>query len=131
MHPVIDLLIEKRAQVKPETFVEALQTFDKTAHLKHLWNKTLPDPWTTTYGTSLEKVAEDDWTWEENGVYINEHDLDNLATNGMQLLVKSFGEKFSEQFREAPKTFFQALPLPNKLVLGRMAMDHYSGTGTE
>ncbi len=131
MHPVLEMMVEKRAQVNPETFVEALHEFDKIAHLKHLWGSSISDPWASTYGLSLEKVAEEDWDWEENGVYVDEDDLENLATNGMQLLVKSFGEKFAEEFRKEPKTFFQALPLPNKLVLGRMAMDRYSGTGTE
>lgn len=130
-HPALDTLLEKQAQVKPETFAEVLADFDKIAQIDHLWDSHIPDPWTSTYGTTMDKVAEEDWRWDNNGVRVCEGDLDNLATNGLHLVKKSFGDKFAEGFREGPKTFFEALPLPNKLVLGRLAMDRYSGTGTE
>lgn len=131
LHPVLDTLLEKQAYVKPETFAHALEAFDKFAHIDHLWDAKIPDPWSSTFGDTLEKTADEDWRWDNNGVRVCEGDLENLATNGLHLVKKSFGQKFSEQFREGPKTFFESLPLPNKLVLGRLAMDRTSGTGTE
>ena len=130
-HPALDVLLEKRAQVNPETFAEALCEFDDMTHLSYQWDSQIPDPWASTFGPSLEKIAAEGWVYDENGVRIDEDDLKNLATNGQALLLKSFGEDFAEEFAEDPKTFFNALPTPNKQVLGRMAMDRHSGTGTE
>ncbi len=130
-HSALDTLMEKQAYVKPETFAEALATFDTVANIKHLWDSEIPNPWLSTYGTTLEKIAADEWSWDTNGVRVDEGDLENLAANGHHLVKKSFGEKFADEFSKSPKTFFEALPLPNKLVLGRLAMDRYSGTGTE
>jgi len=131
LHPVLDTLLEKQAYVKPETFAEALEEFDKLAHINHLWDGQIPDPWRSTFGVTLEKIAEEEWRWDNNGVRVCEGDLENLATNGRHLVKRTFGDKFAEGFCDSPKTFFEALPLPNKLVLGRLAMDRYSGTGTE
>lgn len=131
LHPVLNTLLEKQAFVKPETFAEALEEFDKFAHIKHLWDGKIPDPWLSTFGITMEKIAEDEWRWDNNGVRVCEGDLINIATNGRHLVKKTFGDKFADQFCDSPKTFFEALPLPNKLVLGRLAMDRYSGTGTE
>lgn len=131
LHPVLDTLLEKQAHVKPETFAEALEEFDKFAQINHLWDTRVPDPWSSTFGITMDKIAEDEWRWDNNGVRVCEDDLDNLATNGRHIVKKTFGDKFADQFCDSPKTFFEALPLPNKLVLGRLAMDRYSGTGTE
>lgn len=131
LHPALEVLLEKQAQVKPETFASALETFDKMAYLDRFWGSEIPDPWTSTYGQTMAKIAEEDWRWDHNGTRVCEGDLDNLATNGHELVRKAFGEKFATEFGKSPKSFFEALPTPNKLVLGRLAMDRYSGTGTE
>lgn len=130
-HPALDTLLEKQAHVKPETFAEALEAFDKHAQIAHLWDSEIPDPWSSTYGITMVKIAEDEWSWDHNGVRVTEDDLENLSINGHHLVKKSFGDKFAEEFSKSPKSFFEALPLPNRLVLGRLAMDRYSGTGTE
>jgi hypothetical protein len=130
-HPALDLLLEKRAQVNPETFAEALCDFDQITNLNWEWDSNIPDPWASTFGPSLEKVAEKSWTWDCNGVRIDESHLKNLSMNGRPLMIKSFGEKFADEFAKDPKTFFKALPKPNQMVVARMAMDHTSGTGTE
>lgn len=130
-HPALDLLLEKRASVDPETFAEALCEFDNMTNLNFQWDSQIPDPWASTFGPSHEKLAADTWTYDENGVRIDECDLKNLARNGKAFLVKSFGEDYAEEFCKNPKTFFNALPTPNKQIVGRMAMDRHSGTGTE
>jgi len=131
LHPVLDTLLEKQAFVKPETFADALEAFDRSQHLNRFWDGEIPDPYSSTYGTTMDKIAEEEWRWDENGVRICEGDLDNLATNGRHIVKRAFGDKFADGFCKEPKTFFNALPKPNQLVLGRLAMDRYSGTGTE
>lgn len=131
LHPVLDTLLEKQAYVKPETFADALEAFDRSQYLNHRWDGEIPDPYSSTFGVTMSKIAEEEWRWDQNGVRVCEGDLDNLATNGRHLVKRTFGDKFADGFCKEPKTFFEALPTPNKLVLGRLAMDRYSGTGTE
>ena len=130
-HPALDTLMSKQAMVSPETFAEALCEFDETTNLNHEWDSRIPDPWASTFGDSLEKVAAEDWIFDEQGVRLDEDDLGNLIRNSRGLVVTSFGEKFADEMAKAPKTFFNALPTPNKIVLGRMAMDRHSGTGSD
>lgn len=130
-HGALDTLMSKQAMVQPETFAEALCEFDEFTKLSHEWDARIPDPWVSTFGTSLEKLAAEEWTFDEQGVRLDESDLANLARNSRGLIVDSFGEKFADEFGKSPKTFFNALPTPNKIVLGRMAMDRHSGTGSD
>jgi hypothetical protein len=130
-HPAVDLLLEKRAQVSPGAFAEALAEFDDITGLRWHWDGHIKDPWYSTFGPSLEKLAEDDWRYDEAGCRIGEAELNDLAINGMPLLHKAFGSSFASEFRKNPKSVFESLPKPNKLVLARLAMDRTSGTGTE
>jgi hypothetical protein len=130
-HPALDALLEKRAQVNPDTYAEALCEFDQMTNLHYHWDSQIPDPWASTFGPSLEKVAADEWTWDSGGVRVDEQDLQNLAVNGFDLVKEKFGADFAKQYAKSPKTFFNALPLPNKTVLGRLAMDRHPGTYTE
>lgn len=129
--PAIDVLLEKRAYVSPGTFAEALGEFDKMASLRWLWDSQIPDPYYSTFGRSLEKIAKTEWVWDENGTRIREEDLQDLALNGGELLQKKFGPDFLKEFQKKPKAVFESLPAPNKLVLARMASDPHAGTGTE
>jgi hypothetical protein len=130
-HPALDTLLEKQAMVSPETFAEALCEFDETTNLKYEWDSRIPDPWASTFGPSLEKIAADEWIFDENGVRIDEADLQSLSRNNRPALVEAFGEAFADEFAKSPKVFFEALPTPNKLVLARMASSEDDfGNGT-
>ena len=127
----IDLLLEKRAQVSPGVFAEALAEFDKLAGLDEFWGHHVADPWYSTFGPSMQKVAEEDWRWDRDGVRISEDDLEVLARNGHERLCKSFGADFAKEFSKSPKAVFNSLPDPNKLILARLASDRHAGTFTE
>lgn len=130
-HDVLDMLLEKRAQVSPGVFAESLAEFDRLNNLNWHWDAQVADPWYSTFGPSLEKIAEENWRYDNNGCRCSEDDLDNLARNGYPRLCKSFGQDFAKEFAKSPKTFFQALPEPNKLILARLASDRHNGTFTE
>lgn len=127
-YPALETLLEKRAQVSPGTFAEALEEFDNMTGLRWHWGAQIADPWYSTFGPSLEKVAELAWCYSEDGARCDEDDLKALAMNGHTQLVKAFGADFAKEFAKSPKTFFNALPAPNKKILARMAMDR-SGAG--
>lgn len=130
-HPALDLLLEKRAQVGPTAFAEALAEFDKATNLNWHWGAQIADPWYSTFGPSLEKVAAADWRYDDCGTRINERDLERLARNGHERLTKSFGADFAKEFAKSPKAVFESLPTPNKLILARLASDQHNGTYTE
>lgn len=130
-HDAIDLLLEKRAQVSPEVFAEALAEFDRLNDLNWHWDSKIADPWFSTFGPSIEKLAEAEWHYTENGTRIREEDLEVLARNGHERLCKSFGADFAKEFCKSPKVFFNALPAPQKLIVARLASDRHAGTYTE
>jgi hypothetical protein len=130
-HSSLDLLIEKRAQVKPETFAETLAEFDRMTGLRLEWDAGIPDPWMSTFGPSFEKLADENWRWDKDGTRISKDDLENLARNGHELVAKTLGADFAKEFSKRPKEVFMSLPDPNKLILARMASDRNAGTGTE
>lgn len=129
-HDALDTLLEKRAQVSPETFAEALNEFDNLSSLKYQWDVDICDPWKSTFGPSLEKLAEDNWSYNEMGTHIDEGDLKELALNGLGVVRKQFGHDVAEEFAKKPKVVFNSLPAPNKLVMARLAMAKHDGTHT-
>jgi hypothetical protein len=130
-HSSIDMLVEKRASIQPETFAEALSDVDHMTGLHFHWGAHIPDPWYTTFGPSMEKVASASWSYMDMGARTDEPELKALAANGHHLVAKSFGQKFADEFAKSPKVFFEALPKPQKLVLARLASDRHTGTATE
>ncbi len=130
-HPTLDMLLEKRAHVSPGVFACALEEFDRQNDLNWHWDGKITDPYFSTFGPSMEKLAEANWRYSEGGTRIGEDELEALARNGYARLRDTFGESFASEFRKHPKTVFESLPAPNKLILARLAMDHHSGTFTE
>ncbi len=127
-HDGLELLQEKRAQISPEVFAEALYEFDKLAGLNYCWGEgAIADPWYSTFGPSLEKVAAKDWTYSEDGYRIHEEELKELALNGIDRLEKQFGQDFAKEFRKSPKSIFESMPRPNKMVIARMATEISEG----
>lgn len=127
-HPALDMLIEKRAQVTPGVFAEALAEFDYLNDLNWHWDSKIADPWYSTFGPSLEKVAEANWRWEGVGTRISEGDLKELVVNDYDRLVNNFGADFAKEFSKNPKDVFMSLPEPNKIILARLASDRFAGT---
>lgn len=125
--PALDMLLEKRAHVSPGVFVEALAEFDRINDLNWHWDAKVADPWYSTFGPSLEKVAEENWRWDGVGTRIGEEDLKELAHNSYHRIVKNFGADFAKEFAKNPKTFFMSLPDPNKIIMARFASDRHSG----
>lgn len=126
--PALDVLLEKRAQVSPGTFAEALTEFDNITGLRYQWDVGVADSYYSTFGPSREKLAEENWRYDEGGTRCTEDDLKALATNGHEQVKKAFGGDFAKEFAKSPKSVFNSLPAPNKQVLARMASDR-SGAG--
>jgi len=129
--PALELLLEKKAHVTPEAFASSLEEFDRLTGLNYFWDTRVPDPYYTTFGPSHEKLAEENWSWDQNGVHLTLENLKHLSRNGGPLLIKHFGEDFFKEFSKSPKGTFESLPMPNKLMIARLATSRHDGTLTE
>lgn len=130
-HSTLDMLLEKRASVSPGVFAESLAEFDHLNDLNWHWGGKIPDPWYSTFGPSMQKIAEANWRYDEAGLRIGEEELVALARSGFARLAESFGQDFARDFAKSPKSVFESLPKPNKLVIARLASDNHSGSFTE
>lgn len=125
LHPVLDSLLNKKAHVNPDTFAEALQEFDKIAGLDRFWDSRLHDPYRSTFGVSLTKIANDDWVFTDLGLHIDESDLVRLSRKKISLVRDQFGEDFAERFIKHPKRAFDTLDKDTKVICARLATtDH-------
>lgn len=125
LHDVLDTLVSQQDIVRPDTFAEALTAFDKTAGIDKFWDSKLYDPYKTTFGPSLFKLAENHWNYKENGLYINERDLMNLANENIMRIREQFGNEFADKYRRDPRKAFESLDADLKLLLARMASQNY------
>ena len=122
--PALQKLASLKETSTPEVFAEELSRFDIEHGLDSQWDKDLMDPWRTTFA-SLEKTAKgaaSSHTFQVGNEVITEMDLMNLK-KANQSLISSFGHEFATKFSEDPVTFFAALPLPQKRVVGALARD--------
>jgi hypothetical protein len=127
-HPALDTLLEKRAQVSPGVFAEALAEFDRINDLNWYWDSKIPDPWFSTFGPSIEKIAAENWSWDGLGIRVNEEELKQIARNEFKRISANFGESFAKEFSKSPKDVFMSLPEPNKIILARLASDRLATT---
>ena len=116
---LLDGLLEKKAEVPPDVFCEALKQFDEDNGLHHYWDDGIYDPWYSTYG--IEKRAE--WSFETHGDKINERQLKQMTDGSFQLFKEKFGEELAEGLRKKPIEIFDSLPLDYKRIIMRLAND--------
>ena len=116
---LLDRLLEKKASVRPEEFAEALAEMDIALGLSRYWDKSVLDPWATTFGP--EKVAE--WSWTHGNEQLKADQLQALVKGGpgRSALERSFGAELVEALAKNPTAIFDSLPLDQKIVIARMA----------
>ena len=115
-----------RSQVEPSEFADALERFDVEQGLDALWDKEVADPWYSTFG--MNKVAKGSVPAPESfsigEVTVTTQELLALAERGRSTLATNFGEAFAVAYCKNPIEQFNALPVPNRKLLARMATTH-------
>lgn len=124
----LDELFEKRAEIEPQVFAECLNRFDNLSGLDSMWDHTVLDPWSSTFG--MQKTA-NDVVYQEEGDRVTEGDLINLAHNHGGLIDKHFTHDIASEFIKDPLGVFASMPLPQKKIFARMASDVSSSGGVE
>ena len=123
---MLDQLFGKRASMQPDLFCQALERFDQMTGLHHHYDRYVPDPYWSTYGTDktaafVETIGNDS---------VSEEQLKDLVGpgsrtgDGYSLLRKTFGEDFAEEFHKDPVGIFKSLPLDQKRYIMRLATDN-------
>jgi hypothetical protein len=117
--PILESLVQKIAQVEPETYAEALEVFDKEFQLNKHWDASLSDPYRATF--ALEKQAESEWRYNYRNVYISEENLNKLQYLDLKVLL---GPTAAEKFIYKPKAEFEKLDNDKKYLVARLAMNY-------
>jgi|PlaIllAssembly_1097288.scaffolds.fasta_scaffold05893_2 hypothetical protein len=120
---LLDELLEKRAELKPEVFAEVLARLDISAGADKYWDHAIPDPWASTLG--VEKVAE--WRWMSGNDIITEGELRKFVQESHRLLCMHFSKELAEGLSKNPVGIFESLPLSEKRVIARLAHQHGDG----
>lgn len=116
-------LARHRDGLMPEDFAESLEAFDREFGLDALWDRDIADPWYSTF--CMEKEAKGDIpetpSYDVGETHVTYEELCNLAENGKPKMVELFGNQFANAFERDPSSQFEALPLPQKKLVARMA----------
>jgi hypothetical protein len=114
---LLDELLEKQAELEPDTFAEVLAQLDIMNHSDRLWDTQLPDPWESTFGVAKEA----EWKWIEGNSTLAEPQLRNLATKEQQLLTDTLGEDIASGMAKDPIGIFESMPLTQKRLIAQLA----------
>lgn len=120
-------LASLRSSLEPEDFASALEMFDREAGLDALWDRDVADPWYSTF--CLEKVAKGSveapisFDLDDN-ISVTSQELQWLADRGKRQMVHNFGWEVANAYEKNPIQIFESMPLPQKRVIARMAMNY-------
>jgi hypothetical protein len=121
----LEALMVKSASADPDQLAEDLADFDIRNNITHLYNKVIPDPYQTVFGTSVEKNASAPQSLEIGGREYASNDIVSWVENGgSENLTSSFGEDFTSEFTSDPVAVLGSLPSTHKQAIARMIDDH-------
>ena len=117
-------LARERNEMNPVQFAQKLEEFDLKSGLDKFWDNSLSDAWYSTF--NIEKVGmgftEAKASFKVGEFHVTEDEL-KLLSQDAQKIRSMFGEKFSNEFVKNPVEIFQSMPLPQKKVIAKMAID--------
>lgn len=123
-------LARAREEFEPVAFASELEEFDRKYSLDALWDREVEDPWYSTVGMS--KVAKgsvkEPKSFLVGATTVTQHELESLGERGMLTLGNHFGQQFATAFLKNPVAQFEAMPLPQKRFIARLASSHVDDT---
>lgn len=116
---LLDDLMEKKASVGPEEFAEALSQVDIALGISRYWDKSVIDPWATTFGV----VKQAEWNWTHGNEKLTASQLKNILKDSPEkdALQRTFGEEVVSAMVKNPTGIFDSMPLDQKIVIARLA----------
>lgn len=113
-----NVLLEKRAEVEPQEFVELLKKVDEAAGLNWYYDGAVTDPYLATFG-GKEKSANASWQWDGDERLTAEK-LAELSNS--EEFKKSFSDDITSEFAKDPIAIFDSMPAPTKAIMARLAI---------
>lgn len=117
---VYESMLEKRAEIDPESFARLLDQADRASGLHVQWGGKIADPYFSVFGGGSEKVASAEWSWEDGNRSLTYDQLQDLAQNADKMK-GTFDDNLVEAFRVDPTTIFDSLPATTKSIIADMA----------
>lgn len=117
-HAVLEKILEKSASTEPADLVDDVYAFDITYRVAHLYDKCLPDPVASVFGTTLNKTASYDDYVSVNGHELSGEDFGSFVNGNYDKISEHFGDKLAEQLKSDPVAVFNSLPTPHKTAIG-------------
>lgn len=114
---LLDDMLEKHASIKPEVFAVMLENFDKQSGLDKLWDRSVDDPYYSTFG--MQKRAA--WSFQHGNERITDADLHKLAQHAIHHIRDRFNAELADEFRQDPVGIFESLPLDAKRLIMRIS----------
>jgi hypothetical protein len=109
-------LYHRKDSMDPDDFAQRLEDLDKASGL--YGRHGVPDAVYSTFG----KVgAAPDYSFDHSGQSVDGETLRWLSEKHRTDVGGQFGEAFADAFQKSPVALFKSMPLPQKLVLMRMA----------
>jgi len=117
-------LAEDAGLFQPEDMASALESFDREFGLDAMWDRELADPWFAITGPMMKTAKGEsptEKTWDFGETRVTATELQALAERSRDTLINQFGHEFAKAFLANPVQQFEALPLPTKKFVARMA----------
>jgi hypothetical protein len=108
--------------LNPDEFAETLERLDREMGLDAMWDRTLSDPYYSTFA----KVAKGESpkptkTYTVGAESCTCAELEELAERRIESVRAHFGDSAASAFAKDPKAVFESMPMPQKKILCRMA----------
>lgn len=117
--PALRKLASYKSTTEPITFAKVLQEFDKKAGLDTHYDTYISDPYASTFGKKMSKIA--GYVYEQDGIYLTEADIEKVAKNQYATLKDYFGHTLADGLKKEGASAFMALPDDAKDIIARIA----------
>lgn len=111
-----DLMLEKKASLRPDQFAYALSQLDAKINMDQYWDDKVLDPYASTLCKKADRLEH--YVFDMGDVVINGLDLGKLAENP-DVLAGYLAPEIVAMFQKKPITVFESLPRPQKMIITR------------
>jgi len=117
--PALQKLASYKSSEDPETFAKVLHEIDKKAGLDRYYDRSLADPYVSTFSSGMSKSA--GYVYEKDGIYLTSEDVEKVARDKYDVLKNYFGQTLADGLKKEGVSAFEALPVDAKDIVARIS----------
>lgn len=110
---VLNELERIQGRLTPRQFAQSLEAFDKQAGLDRHWDKSIKDPWLSTF----EYVKKASWSWSSGDQEVTESQLVEFVSKHADSLSGYVNQNIITELKRHPVEIFDSLPRPEKEII--------------